>query len=262
MAQDTKPESTNQGNDPDGDDSNFHFYSGGEVKELAGTRVAPVLWWFYLGLVIFLIIVAVTYFTGHRSWTGLTRPVGLSADKQIMMQADLDAASSSRGFMAADQLDISRIPLPAGETLDQAISRGTDVYQRYCIGCHGPNQDGNGVNAASLNPKPRNLRDAPFMQAMSYERIYTSVHKGVPGTAMPRWENSLTEDQMKNVIAYVLSMSAPTAPVATASADTSGSAPLTASAPAGAPAIESTGSAPTTSTPAATPTSGSKPATP
>jgi len=208
MAQDTKPATTANNNEPD-DDGNLHYYSGGEVKELAGTRVAPVLWGFYSVLVVILLAVVVFYATGNRNPIGMNRPAGLTYAAQGQMQSRLDAASTGLGFQAADQLDISRIPLPAGETLEQAINKGSDVYQTYCIGCHGQNQDGNGVNAASLNPKPRNLRDAPFMQAMSYQRIYTSVHKGVPGTAMPRWENTLSEDQMKNAIAYVLSLSAP-----------------------------------------------------
>jgi len=212
MAQDTKPANNTDSTTEPEDDANFHYYGGGEVKELAGTRVAPILWIFYGALVVFLIAVAVTYFSGVRSWTGLTRPAGLAPVQQAQMQNQLDQTSAQNGFEAANTLDISRIPLPPGETLSQAVDKGADVYQNYCIGCHGPNQDGNGVNAASLNPKPRNLRDAPFMQAMSYNRIYTSVHKGVPGTAMPRWENSLTETQMRNAIAYVLSLSAPTAP--------------------------------------------------
>ena len=208
MAQDTKPATTPNDTEPD-DDGNLHYYSGGEVKELAGTRVAPVLWIFYGGLIVLLLVVIVGYFTGHRDFSGLTRPAGLSAAEQGQMQSQLNANSAGLGFQTADQLDITRIPRPAGETVETAIDKGADVYQTYCIGCHGQNQDGNGVNAAALNPKPRNLRDAPFMQAMSYQRIYTSVHKGVPGTAMPRWENSLSEDQMKNAIAYVLSLSAP-----------------------------------------------------
>lgn len=213
MAQDTKPASTEDPTDSD-DDGNFHYYSGGEIKELAGTRVSPALWLFYLVLVVILLFVAVSYFTGNRSTIGLGRPAGLAPVQQTAMQTNLDNKSAQQGFEAQDQLDISRIPLPAGENLEQAIDKGADVYQANCFGCHGPNQDGNGVNAASLNPKPRNLRDAPFMQAMSYQRINTSVHKGVPGTAMPRWENVLTEDQIKNVIAYVLSLTAPTAPAA------------------------------------------------
>jgi hypothetical protein len=31
---------------------------------------------------------------------------------------------------------------------------------------------------------------------MSLQRIETSIHKGVPGTAMPRWENTLTDTQI------------------------------------------------------------------
>ena len=57
---------------------------------------------------------------------------------------------------------------------------------------------------------PRNLRNTAFMQAMSYQRIWTSLHKGVQGTAMPRWENTLTDDQIREVITYVLSLTAPT----------------------------------------------------
>ena len=55
------------------------------------------------------------------------------------------------------------------------------------------------------------------MQAMSYQRIWTSLHKGVYGTAMPRWENTLTDTQFKDVIVYVFSLTAPTTPSAAAS---------------------------------------------
>ena len=44
---------------------------------------------------------------------------------------------------------------------------------------------------------------------MSLQRISTSVHKGVPGTAMPRWESQLSDDQIKDVILYVFSLTAP-----------------------------------------------------
>jgi len=219
MAQDTKPATTPSDTEPD-DDGNFHYYSGGEVKELAGTRVAPILWGFYSVLVIILLAVVGFYVSGNRNQIGMNRPAGLTRAEQGQMQSDLDAKSSGVGFEAKDQLDLSRISLPPGENLEHAIDKGATVYQTYCIGCHGQNQDGNGVNAASLNPKPRNLRDAPFMQAMSYQRIYTSVHKGVPGTAMPRWENTLSEPQMKEAIAYVLSLSAPKAPAGAADAST------------------------------------------
>ena len=61
------------------------------------------------------------------------------------------------------------------------------------------------------------------MQAMSYQRITTSLHKGVPGTAMPRWENTLTDAEIGDVIAYVFSLTSPApgtaAPVTGAASD-------------------------------------------
>ena len=32
---------------------------------------------------------------------------------------------------------------------------GKPLYQRYCIGCHGPDGDGAGENAPWIDPKPR-----------------------------------------------------------------------------------------------------------
>src|SRR3569833_877374 len=107
MAQDTKPATPNT--EPDDEDGNFHYYSGGEVKELANTRVAPILWGFYGVLVLILLAVVVSYITGNRTPTGLTRPAGLLKTNQKTKQNKLDATSASRGFQAQDQLDIARI---------------------------------------------------------------------------------------------------------------------------------------------------------
>ncbi len=109
-------------------------------------------------------------------------------------------------------IDMYQLPRPSDQNLQGAISAGSDVYQKYCIGCHGPNQDGAGPNAVSLNPSPRNLRNTAFFQAMSYQRAWTSVHQGVPGSAMPRWENTLSDRQIQDVICYVFSLTAPTDP--------------------------------------------------
>ena len=43
-------------------------------------------------------------------------------------------------------------------------------------------------------------------ETMTYQRINTSLHYGVHGTAMPRWENTLSEHEIQEVIAYVLSL--------------------------------------------------------
>jgi mono/diheme cytochrome c family protein len=213
MAQDTKPSAN-----PDGDDDGrIHYYSGGEVTELAETRVPPALSTFYYLLIIgaFVAIFWLGALGPRLSPTGPYQPPNGSYKTLTALQNSLNLQAFRSGTTPAADFDLSRIA-PKGQTVTQAINKGSDVYQTYCFGCHGPNQDGNGVNAASLNPKPRNLRDAPFMQAMSYQRILTSIHKGVPGTAMPRWENSLTETQMRDAACYVLSLTTPVIPVTAA----------------------------------------------
>jgi len=209
MAQDTKPAARP---DTSAESENaapgFHYYSGGEVKELSNTNVSPLLWGFWsvviVGAIAYLLLGGAL---GPNSPfdKGYEAPEGKAAVLATVQQ-NLDKTAYGGGDNP-HMADMTRLPLPAGESLTTAVDHGSNLYQTYCIGCHGPNQDGNGVNASALNPKPRNLHDAPFMrETMTPERINTSLHYGVHGTAMPRWENTLSTSEIQEVIAYVLSL--------------------------------------------------------
>ncbi len=188
--------------------SGFHYYAGGEVKELENTPVSPLL------LVAFTLVIIGGFLylifggaLGPHVLTGGFKPSSGSATSLAAIQTDLNknANGNAESARLADMTQL--VPLLGGESLTTAVSNGSNIYQSYCIGCHGPNQDGNGVNASSLNPKPRNLHDAPFMrETLDYHRINHSLHYGVHGTAMPRWENTLSEHQIQEVVAYALSL--------------------------------------------------------
>ncbi len=209
MAQDTKPDAgAETPAEGESKDSGFHYYSGGEVKELANTNVSPLLWGFWsvviVGAIAYLLIGGAL---GPNSpfGKGFQAPEGKTA-VLASVQSDLNKTAYGNGDNA-HMAEMSRLPLPAGESLTVAVEHGSALYQSYCIGCHGPNQDGNGVNASALNPKPRNLHDGPFMrETLTPERINASLHYGVHGTAMPRWENLLSTSEIQEVIAYVLSL--------------------------------------------------------
>jgi mono/diheme cytochrome c family protein len=201
-----------EGDTQHGVHGNFHEYSGGQVLERTDTTLSPILWWFYATVI--LVIVATLLVSGaipgvRLGSKGYARPTLTTNTGYNNIQGIMQNQASYAALTSPAYIDMYQLPRPNGQTLPQAISAGSDVYQSYCIGCHGPNQDGAGPNAVSLNPSPRNLRDQPFMQAMSYQRIWTSVHKGVPGTAMPRWENTLSDTQISDVICYVFSITAP-----------------------------------------------------
>ena len=195
----------------------MHEYSGGEIVEHTNTTISPILWGFWA--IVLVGIVATLLATGaipgiHFMGRSYARPVLTNNMGYAAVAADMGRNAGGMATYAAmtspAYIDMYRLPLPGGENLDKSVANGAQIYQTYCIGCHGPNQDGNGPNSLTLNPMPRNLRNAPFMQAMSYQRIWTSLHKGVQGTAMPRWENTLSDDQIREVISYVFSLTAPT----------------------------------------------------
>lgn len=209
MAQDTTP--APQPAPADGQEPRrpgFHYYSGGEIKELEHTNVSPLLWagWtvVIIGAVLYLLFGGALGPNGPFSHG--FQPTGGSAVTHEKIQTDLTL--TAYGGETAQQADMRQLkPFLGGESLKMAITHGSNTYQNYCIGCHGPNQDGNGVNASSLNPKPRNLNDRPFMrETMNYQRINTSLHYGIHGTAMPRWENTLSDHEIQEVISYVLSL--------------------------------------------------------
>jgi cytochrome c oxidase cbb3-type subunit I/II len=91
--------------------------------------------------------------------------------------------------------------------------RGKQLYERYCIFCHGPRGDGMGENAPHLDPKPRDFvqakfkcRSTPSGDLPLDSDLYETVSRGLYGTAMPSW-NPLTREQRADLVAYIKSFS-------------------------------------------------------
>src|SRR5258708_22266914 len=106
MADEKKP-----GDNQPQDDGNLHYYSGGEVKELAGTRVSPVLWGFYIlliaGAVIALFLLGslgpnVTHVIGSPAITPY-QPRNASFQNLTALQGQLNAQSIAAGLQTRKQ---------------------------------------------------------------------------------------------------------------------------------------------------------------
>ena len=83
-------------------------------------------------------------------------------------------------------------------------AEGERVYQRMqCAACHG--DSGEGVVAMSLN-------NAIFHELASDGFIYHAIAKGRPGTPMPGYEETLTEVEMADLVAYIRTLIVPLAP--------------------------------------------------
>ena len=97
-------------------------------------------------------------------------------------------------------------PLLARDGPDAANFRGSLVFFNYCVTCHGPNADGQGRAAKLYEPKPANLRKSD----KNAEYMKLIVRRGGKAMArseyMPPWGEELTEEQIGDVVAYLLSI--------------------------------------------------------
>ena len=78
------------------------------------------------------------------------------------------------------------------------VARGKILFVRNCSGCHGPQGKGDGYRI--LGPDPANLT-APSTTKKSDADLLKTIHDGKPN--MPSWKAHLSEEQSRNVLAYV-----------------------------------------------------------
>lgn len=100
--------------------------------------------------------------------------------------------SSQEPLISADE----RSPLT-----QELFTRGETVYQKQCSVCHGPAGGGDGKAAYLLSPKPRDFIRDKFrlvsttnMQATD-EDLFTTITRGMPGSAMPSWGHLNAKDR-------------------------------------------------------------------
>lgn len=89
----------------------------------------------------------------------------------------------------------------------ESIARGEQTYLARCTGCHGRKADGKGPNSLDIVPRPRNLRNVPFVQSLSDRRLIESILYGVQGTAMPPWiDYGMSQKDAGDLINYIHSL--------------------------------------------------------
>ena len=98
------------------------------------------------------------------------------------------------------------------ETLKKNIAEGKEVYYRNCIFCHGDLLNGDGIFAHGFNPRPANFQDPGVLPMLQESFLFWRVSTGgisLPqestpwNSAMPKWEDMLTDDQRWKVILFL-----------------------------------------------------------
>jgi DMSO reductase family type II enzyme heme b subunit len=96
----------------------------------------------------------------------------------------------------------------------QDADHGKTVYTKWCAGCHGEDGKGDGDGATFMLPRPRDftrgvyqVRTTPNGELPTDADLLHVVEVGMPGTAMPGWQSRLSDQERRDVVAYVKSFS-------------------------------------------------------
>ena len=90
---------------------------------------------------------------------------------------------------------------------------GKAKYDSLCGGCHGTSGKGDGPAAAALKPKPQDHTNGKYMNGLTDKALFDITKGGGVGVKksplMPAWGNTLKDDDIWNLVAYIRSLAQP-----------------------------------------------------
>ncbi|NOT29174.1 MAG: c-type cytochrome [Planctomycetes bacterium] len=95
------------------------------------------------------------------------------------------------------------LPLDAQDS----SARARQLFVANCATCHGESGDGKGVT--QLDRPARSFMDGGFSFGNTPEALFRTISTGIPGTPMPGFEASLSEEQRRLVAEYVVTLGPP-----------------------------------------------------
>ena len=116
--------------------------------------------------------------------------------------SDTDRINTNSRLMPDIIEEVSAKESPKGDP-----AKGKEVYTNTCALCHGTEGKGDGVAAAALDPKPRDLSEASYASTLSDDHLRKVISEGGASVGksplMPPWGGVLSQDDITNVIAYI-----------------------------------------------------------
>ncbi len=85
---------------------------------------------------------------------------------------------------------------------------GRGIYMQNCAQCHGVTGKGNGSVSMTMQKKPANFT-RPFYAGYDDATWYWRISEGVPGTRMPRWAKTLSDEDMAYLVAFLKTLPKP-----------------------------------------------------
>lgn len=94
-----------------------------------------------------------------------------------------------------------------------AEPKAPEKFTTFCVPCHGPAGEGNGLAAVALDPKPRNFTNGKYMNARTDAQLINVIKNGSASEKfspqMVGYGNILNDMEIKDIVAYVRSLAVP-----------------------------------------------------
>ncbi|MFO0943407.1 MAG: cytochrome c [Pirellulales bacterium] len=114
-------------------------------------------------------------------------------------------------FLEGDQkklIDADKLRVASGE-----VSKGSGLYRKNCVSCHGDTGNGRGLNALQADVYPRDFRMGKFKYKSTprgakptKDDLYATIRNGIAGTAM-QVVKELSDDDVRALVDYVIFLS-------------------------------------------------------
>lgn len=144
-----------------------------------------------LGVAGILVAVAAGQPRRVRKETGGLGIAALMLGAVLLFQARIDPALANAA--GGDAIDSDNVAM---------VTRGEAVYRSACLSCHGPGLRGDGPAAAGLQPPPADFAQ-PHTMVHSEEDLIFWIRNGKQGTGMPAFGDTLTDQEMLDVLSYI-----------------------------------------------------------
>jgi mono/diheme cytochrome c family protein len=112
--------------------------------------------------------------------------------------------------------EVSRLIAPGGENGEQVLQRGSALYRRHCLHCHGLAGDGRGPTGPWVHPHPRDYRRGQFKFISTSTNVPNRkprradllrlLRQGIDGTSMPSF-GLLPDYELEYLASYVIHLS-------------------------------------------------------
>lgn len=100
-------------------------------------------------------------------------------------------------------ISIALFPLVFMNGAEARAESADDIFQFYCVQCHGVKGDGKGPNAEFLSTTPRDFTNAVEMNKLTDKDIKIVISNGGPAVTksalMPPWGKTLGEDDVEKL---------------------------------------------------------------